>query len=88
MSMEHRAFLFDTERFYAEIEPVMRGSIKTTEVARKYIYEHLDELQSPYTGDVLGEDWENEFSELNLQVYFDILRSEERRVGKECRRGG
>ena len=47
MSMEHRAFLFDTERFYAEIEPVMRGSIKTTEVARKYIYEHLDELQLP-----------------------------------------
>ena len=84
MSMEHRAFLFDTERFYAEIEPVMRGSIKTTEVARNYIYEHLDELQSPYTGDVLGDDWESEFSELNLQVYFDILLTACYEVDDDC----
>ena len=73
MSMEHKAFVFDTEKFHAEIEPVMKDSIKNAEVAHRYICEHLDELQSPYMGDELGEDWEEEFGELTLQTYFDIL---------------
>lgn len=71
--MEHKAFVFDTEKFHAEIEPVMKDSIKNTEVAHQYICNHLDELQSPYTGDELDEGWEEEFGELTLQVYFDIL---------------
>lgn len=73
MSMEHKAFVFDTEKFHAEIEPVMRESITDTDVAHRYICSHLDELQSPYTGDALQEGWEEEFGELTLQVYFDIL---------------
>lgn len=73
MSMEHKAFLFDTDKFYAEIKPVMEDSVKDTEVAHEYINSHLDEFQSPYTGDPLEEDWEDEFDELTLQVYFDIL---------------
>ena len=73
MSMVHMAFVFDTEKFYAEIAPVMKDSIKNTEVAHQYICDHLDMLQSPYTGNELDEDWEEEFSELTLQVYFDIL---------------
>lgn len=51
----------------------MKDSIKNTEVAHRYISEHLDELQSPYTGNTLEEGWEEEFGELTLQVYFDIL---------------
>lgn len=73
MSMEHKAFVFDTERFHAEIEPVMRDSIGDIEVAHRYICDHLDQLQSPYTGDALDEDWEEEFGELTLQVCFDIM---------------
>ncbi len=73
MSMDHEAFVFDTKKFHAEIEPVMKDSIKNTEVAHRYISEHLDELQSPYTGNTLEEGWEEEFGELTLQVYFDIL---------------
>lgn len=71
--MDHKAFVFDTKKFHAEIEPVMKDSIKNTEVAYRYISEHLDELQSPYTGNTLEEGWEEEFGELTLQVYFDIL---------------
>lgn len=44
MSMEHKAFVFDTNKFHAEIEPVMKDSIKNTEVAHQYICNHLDEL--------------------------------------------
>ncbi|WP_302613951.1 hypothetical protein, partial [uncultured Phocaeicola sp.] len=65
--------VFDTKKFHAEIEPVMKDSVKNTEVAHQYICDHLDELQSPYTGDELDESWEEEFGELTLQVYFDIL---------------
>ena len=41
MSMEHKAFVFDTKKFHAEIEPVMKDSIKNTEVAHQYICNHL-----------------------------------------------
>lgn len=73
MSMEHKAFVFDTQKFHSEIEPVMKEAISNPEAAHRYISSHLSELQSPYTGEVLDEDWENEFGELTLQVYFDIL---------------
>lgn len=71
--MEHKAFIFDSEKFHSEIEPIMKASISNTDVAHRYINEHLDEFQSPYTGEELGEDWEQMFDELTLQVYFDIL---------------
>ncbi len=73
MSIEHKAFVFDTDKFHAEIEPVMQAIIADPDVAHRYISEHLDELQSPYSGCALNEDWESEFDELTLQVYFDIL---------------
>lgn len=73
MSIEHKAFVFDTDKFHAEIEPVMQACIADPDVAHRYISEHLDELQSPYSGCALNEDWESEFDELTLQVYFDIL---------------
>lgn len=73
MSIEHKAFVFDTDKFHAEIEPVMQASIADPDVAHRYISEHLDELQSPYSGCALNEDWESEFDDLTLQVYFDIL---------------
>lgn len=73
MSMEHKAFVFDTKKFHAEIEPVMKDSIRNIEAAHRYICDHLDELQSPYTGDTLEEGWEEEFGGLTLQVCFDIL---------------
>ena len=84
MSMEHKAFVFDTKKFHAEIEPVMKDSIKNTEVAHRYICEHLEELQSPYTGDTLEEGWEEEFGELTLQVYFDILLTACYYVDEDC----
>ena len=84
MSMEHKAFVFDTKKFHAEIEPVMKDSIKNTEVAHRYICEHLEEMQYPYTGDTLEEGWEEEFGELTLQVYFDILLTACYYVDEDC----
>ena len=36
-------------------------------------HDHHSELQSPYTGEPLEEEWEEEFGDLTLQVCFDIL---------------
>lgn len=82
--MEHKAFLFDTETFHSEIEPVMKESVRNIEAAHRYICAHLDELQSPYTGNTLDEDWEDEFGEPNLQVYFDILLTACYDVDDDC----
>lgn len=84
MSMEHKAFVFDTKKFHAEIEPVLKGSIKNTDVAHRYSCDTLEELQSPYTGDTLEEGWEEEFGELTLQVYFDILLTACYYVDEDC----
>ncbi len=73
MSMEHKAFVFDTKTFHTKIEPVMKDSIADHEVARQYICEHYSQLQSPYTGETLDENWEEEFDAPTLQEYFDIM---------------
>ncbi len=51
----------------------MKACVANPEAARKYICEHYSQFQSPYTGEVLDEDWEDEFDSPTLQVYFDIL---------------
>lgn len=84
MSMLHKAYVFDTQKFHAEIEPVMKDSIRNIDVARRYICDHLDELQSPYTGATLEEGWEAEFGELTLQVCFDILLTACYDVDDDC----
>lgn len=73
MSMEHKAFVFDTEIFHSTIEPVMKASVADIEVARRYICDNYSTLQSPYTGDDLDADWQTQFGELTIQECFDIL---------------
>lgn len=82
--MEHKAFVFDTKKFHAEIEPVMKDCIRNTQAAHRYICGHLEDLQSPYTGDTLEEGWEDEFGELTLQAYFDILLTACYDVDDDC----
>lgn len=84
MSMDHKAYVFDTAKFHAEIEPVMKAAVKDADAAHRYICAHLDELQSPYTGCDLADDWEEEFGELSLQVYFDILLTACYDVDDDC----
>ncbi len=84
MSMEHKAFVFDTKKFHTDIEPVMKESIRDIGIARQYISGHLGELQSPYTGDTLEDGWEAEFGDLTLQECFDILLTACYDVDDDC----
>ena len=75
MSMEHRAFLFDTDKYHAEIEKIIEACCGSGEVSsiKQYIDEHLEEFSSPYTWEPLEQDWEQELENGDMQEYFDFL---------------
>lgn len=73
--MEHRAFLFDTERYHAEIEDFIleAGRWGNTAVLEQYIDTHRDQLQSPYTADPLTENWRGELESGDVQELADFI---------------
>ncbi|MCM1126195.1 MAG: hypothetical protein NC429_06945 [Lachnospiraceae bacterium] len=75
MSMEHKAYLFDSIRYHSDIEKILDKCCKekSTIEAEMYIDKHWKELYSPYTGEPLDEEWKKELTSGNLQEYFDIL---------------
>ena len=56
--MEHKAFLFDTAKYHAEIEKIIEKCCKSKAVslAERYINEHLEQFSSPYTYEPLEQD--------------------------------
>lgn len=75
MSMEHKAFLFDTECFHSEIEVVINECCKGENIqyAVKYIDNNYSHLCSPYTGESLDEKWRNEVGSAGIQQYIDFI---------------
>ena len=85
--MEHRAFLFDTEKYHAEIEQMIldAGSRGDAAALEQYIDAHLRQCYDPEADLGLGEDWETlcgAMEELDLsggtEYYF---------IGEEIRAG-
>lgn len=74
MSMEHKAFLFDTNKYHEQIEPIIEKCCKTnnTSEVRAYINENYEQIANPYTGDVLDVNWENELESGSMQELFDF----------------
>lgn len=75
MSMEHKAFLFDTKKYHENIEVILDTCCyqNNTEAAEIYINQHLCELSSPYTGDKLDNDWKETLFSGDIQEYADYL---------------
>ena len=73
--MEHRAFLFDTERYHAGLEDFIleAGRWGNTAVLEQYIDAHWDQLQSPYTADPLTENWRDELESGDVQELADFI---------------
>ena len=73
MGMDHKAFVFDTNKFHAEIEPVMKDSITNAEVAHQYICD----ISMNFNPLIRAIRWKKAGRRnlviLTLQVYFDIL---------------
>lgn len=73
MSMEHKAYLFDCDLFVEKIRGIMEDTVHDPKVAKEYIRQYPDRFCSPYTGEPLQGDWEEELSSNTLQEYFDFL---------------
>lgn len=78
MSMEHKAFIFDTEQYHKTIEPMLEKCCAThnthdTQEIQDYISKHLSKFTSPYSGDPLYENWLDELETRDMQEFFDIL---------------
>lgn len=75
MGMDHKAYLFDMEKYHMDIEGILDECCrsKSTLRAEAYISEHWMELSSPYNGEKLDRDWKKELSDNSFQEYCDIL---------------
>lgn len=73
MSMEHKAFLFDCEQFFQTTKGLMKKTANDLNFAKEYIGQHYSMFCSPYTGELLQSDWEQELSGDTIQEYFDFL---------------
>jgi hypothetical protein len=81
MSMEHKAFLFDHERFEHELRPVLERALAqgSSEDLKRFIADHLQALKDPYEGMPLDEDWEDlleidepdQYGDFALTKYYD-----------------
>ena len=75
MSMQHKAFLFNTEVYYEQIEPIIESCCKTSDsgVVCEYINNNLEQIYNPYTTENLEVDWQNELESGSMQELFDFI---------------
>lgn len=75
MSMEHKAFIFNTMLYHKQIEPVIEECCKTKDnsIIKKYIDGNYSQICNPYTGDLLEDDWESELESNSMQELFDFV---------------
>ncbi len=75
MSMQHKAFLFDTDVYYGQIEPVIENCCLTgnSGVVCEYINNNLKQIYNPYTAENLEADWQNELESGTMQELFDFI---------------
>jgi hypothetical protein len=74
MSMEHKAFVFDHDRFHAELHDALVGALRTEDITplRDFIEKHRDELTDPYEGAPLDDDWESQVAPKDPHQYGDF----------------
>lgn len=75
MSMEHKAFLFHSQKYEREIEKVIEQCCSNDgkQYAMKYINKNYHVLKSPYTGEELNCKWEEEIETDTIQEYVDFI---------------
>lgn len=75
MSMEHKAFLFDTKYYHEHLEDIIKKCCKTgnLDTIKTYIDKNYQHMFNPYTGDELDSDWESEMSSQSMQELFEFV---------------
>ena len=72
--MEHKAFLFDGDRFDVELRPVLEAALSTGDCSPlvDFIRDNLDALTDPYEGEPLEPDWESLLETKDADNYGDF----------------
>lgn len=73
--VEHKAYLFDTEKYHREIEAILldAGRKNAPEELERYIDAHRAELCSPATADPLTPDWRQSLENGGVQELAGIV---------------
>lgn len=74
MSMEHRAFVFDNERFDSELRNLLlnAGLSNNIDKIKNFIEQNKEEIKNPYYGGIIDENWEDTMSVKDVQEYADF----------------
>ena len=78
MSMEHKAFVFDYDRFSTELGPALWHALETGDASKlaKFTRKNRDRLTDPYQGGPLPDGWQapedvHELGDFALTAYYD-----------------
>lgn len=74
MSMEHKAFLFDTQLYHAQLEELLLhcGETDDPQPLAAFIDQNLERMRSPYTADTLDTGWRQELTGDSVQELADF----------------
>jgi hypothetical protein len=71
---EHKAFVFDFERFSRELQPIIERGLLSGDCSDTiaFIHDNLGLLKDPYEGEPLGSDWESMIETRDVHQYGDF----------------
>ena len=76
--MEHKAYVFDYDRFHTELAPVLWGALETGNIGKlkRFTDKNRDRLTDPWEGQPLAKDWVapddvHELGDYALTAYYD-----------------
>ncbi|TWT29251.1 hypothetical protein [Blastopirellula retiformator] len=79
--MEHKAFIFDYQKFEQELLPILQDALATGECSAliSFIQQNIESLTDPYEGEPLEDDWEgmietedaHQYGDFALTKYYD-----------------
>lgn len=74
MSIEHKAFIFDSNSFSRELKLLLESSLRSGDVdlVRTFIFSNKALLTDPYEGEPLDEDWEDMIEGKSVHQYGDF----------------
>ena len=72
--MEHKAFLFKDQEFNSELKSIIleAGISNNPEPIRMFIEKNIEKICSPYTGESIDADWEDELENGGIQELIDF----------------
>ena len=72
--MEHKAFVFDFERFSRELQPIIERGLLSGDCSETiaFVRDNLGRLKDPYEGEPLGSDWESMIESRDIHQYGDF----------------